>query len=177
MWLVAVFLAAVVHSNVNPRPRKLGAVYFNGPNESQIWVDLDPQPTAGGDAPVRLNVTIKFRGRELHDAPKTATLRVSSNSLVAPMHIRLPVLTLHLADDTVLDLTGPGSVYTFTSSCQKCASDTLLVEVPFSDLERMTESSVILVNALGFEGRLVPEDVAAIRTLMEAVRGGAVVKQ
>jgi hypothetical protein len=176
MWL-AVLLAAVVHSNVNPLPRTLGAFYFNGPDESQIWMEVDPQPPGGGDAPVRLNVTIRSRGRELRGTPKIATLRVSSTSpLVAPTHIRLPVLTFHLADDTVLDLTAPGTVYGFTASCEQCSSDTLTADVPFSVLDTMTRSSVILVNAMGFEGRLMPQDVAAIRTLVDAVKDGATVK-
>ena len=175
MWL-AVLLAAVVHANVHPMPRQLGAFYFNSPDESQIWVDLDPQPTGGGEAPVRLNFTIKFRGRELDTTPAHATIRVTSNSFVAPTHIRLPVLTLHLADDTVIDLTGPGSVYSFTASCHTCPSDTLVTDIPFTVLEQMTASSVIVVNTLGFDGKLVSEDVAAMRRLVAAVKDGATVK-
>jgi CheY-like chemotaxis protein len=155
---------------------QLGAFYFNSPDESQIWVDLDPQPTGGGEAPVRLNFTIKFRGRELDTTPTHATIRVTSNSFVAPTHIRLPVLTLHLADDTVIDLTGPGSVYSFTASCQTCPSDTLVTDIPFTVLEQMTTSSVIVVNTLGFDGKLVSEDVAAMRRLVAAVKDGATVK-
>jgi hypothetical protein len=172
MWS-AVLLAAQLHANATPQPRELGAFYFNALEQSQIWVEVAPRPSDGRDSPVRINVTVKFRGRELHGAPKIATLRASSNIFVAPLHVTIPVLRFHLADDTVLDLTGPGSVYAFTANCDNCAADTLVTDVPVSVVEQMSASSVILVEALGFSVRLVPDDVAAIRRLVDAVRDGA----
>jgi hypothetical protein len=170
--ITLVLLAAVLHANATPAPRDIGAFYFNGTNQSQVWVDLDPAQAGGGEGPARVNLTIKFSGRELAGPPKTVTIRATSKALVAPTKIRLPILTFHLSDDTVIDLTGPGAVYAFTASCERCASDTLLADVSFSTLQQMTASSVILVNALGFEGRLSPEDVAAIRRLVDAVQNG-----
>jgi hypothetical protein len=170
--ITLVLLAAVLHANSAPTPRDIGAFYFTGTNQSQVWVDLDPAPNGGGEGAVLVNVTIKFKGRELSSAPKTATIRAMSKALVAPMKIRIPVLTFHLSDDTVIDLTGPGTVYSFTAGCKDCPSDTLLADVPFTVLQQMTSSSVIVVNALGFEGRLLPDDVAAIRRLVEAVQNG-----
>lgn len=175
MWL-AVLLAAVIHTNVNPTPRRLGAVYFDPPGESQVWVDLDAQALTGGPSPVRLNITIRFRGRQLRGAPKTATIRAYSNALVSPLSIRVPVLKLHLADDSVIDLTAPGTTYTFTASCETCSNDTILTDVPFAELDRLVGSSVILLEVMGFQGKLVQEDTRAIRDLVEAVRDGAVVK-
>jgi hypothetical protein len=49
-------------------------------------------------------------------------------------------------------------------------------DIPFSDLEHIAASSVILVNALGFEARHIQDDSTAIRHLVEAVRDGAVIK-
>jgi hypothetical protein len=178
MWL-AVLLAAVIHSNVNPTPRRLGAVFFNGPNESQVWVDLDAQPVGTGGTPIRVNFTVKFRGRELAETPKTVTIRATAPALANPLLVRLPVLQLHLADDTVFDLTAPGKTYGFFAAgphCENCSSDTVAADIPFSDLEHIAASSVILVNALGFEARLIQDDSTAIRHLVEAVRDGAVVK-
>src|SRR4029079_13120192 len=114
--------AAVLHANASPSPRQIGAFYFNGPDQSQVWVDLDPVPDGGGAPPVRVNVTIRFRGHELHDAPKTATIRVTSNRLAAPQKIRLPILTFRLADDTVIDLTsGPAAGSPFVARCDQVA--------------------------------------------------------
>lgn len=180
MWLVAVLLAAVIHTNVNPTPRRLGAVYFNGPNESQVWVDLDAEPLAkGGNAPIRINFTVKFRGRELADTPKTVTVRATVPALANPLLVRMPVLQLRLSDDTVFDLTAPGKTYAFFAGgphCDNCPSDTVAADIPFSDLEHIAMSSVVLIDALGFEARLVPEDAAAIRQMIDALRGGAVVR-
>jgi hypothetical protein len=182
MWLTALLLAAVIHANVNPTPRRLGAFYFNGPNESQVWVDLDAQPTDRDDPPVRLNFTVKFRGRELQDKPKVVTIRAGAGIYAAPTRVRLPILQLHLADNTVFDLTAPGAPYGFVpsvscdSSVGNCTADTVVADMKFSDVEHLITSSYVLVNALGFQARLVPEDVAALRALVEAVREGAVVK-
>lgn len=166
-------LLAVLHANPSPQPRQLGAFYFNGIDQSQVWVDLDPQPADRSAPPVRMNFTVRFKGRELDGPPKAVTIRVASNPLAAPTRIRLPILQLHLADDTVLNLTAPGATYQFTASCENCSADTLAVDVPFADIERLTRSSVVLVDALGFELRLLPEDMAAIRSLTDAVRNGA----
>jgi len=88
----------------------------------------------------------------------------------------VPVLKFHLPDDTVLDLTAPGSTYVFTASCETCSNDTIVTDVPFAELDRITGSSALLLEVLGFEGKLVQEDIRAIRELVEAVRDGAVVK-
>jgi hypothetical protein len=185
MWLTAVLLAAVVHSNVSPTPRRIGAFYFNGPNESQIWVDVDAQPIGRNDPPVRINFTVKFKGRELPGSPKLITVRAGAGIYDAPTHVRVPVLQLHLADDTVFNLTAPGAPYAFVSSmpCHNaeggvagCTADTVVADMKFSDVEHLVASSFVLVDALGFQARLVPEDVAAIRALVEAVRDGATVK-
>jgi len=55
-------------------------------------------------------------------------------------------------------------------------NDTIITDVPFAELDRITGSSALLLDVLGFEGKLVQEDIRAIREFVEAVRDGAVVK-
>jgi hypothetical protein len=169
---ILVLLAALIHPNAGPPPRVIGAFYFDALNQSQVWVDLDPL-SREGPSPVRLNFTIAFKGRTLTGPPKTATIRASSSMMANPLRVRLPVLRFHLADDTIIDLTTPDRVYLFTASCENCSSDTLVTDLPFRDLQVIAQSSVVSVDAMGFDVRLVPDDMAAIRKLIDAVADGA----
>jgi hypothetical protein len=166
-------VAALLHPNASPQPRDLGAFYFDAGDQSQVWVDLDPRPLETGPSPVRLNVTIGFKGRRLTGTPKTATLRASASSWVAPLRVRMAILQFKLADGSIIDLTTADRVFQFTASCEKCSADTLVTDVPFRDLEIIARLAVVSVNALGFDVELVPADMAALRKLVDAVVDGA----
>ena len=173
--ITAVLLAAVLHANASPMPRQIGAFYFNGPDQSQVWVDLDPRVLEEGPNPLRLNVTVAFPGRTLAGAPPRVTVRAASNDAAFPLRVRVPVLKFILHTGEAIDLTGPGSVYQFSAGCEKCPANTLTVDMPFAQLQTIAASPLIEADALGFRMRLTPSDVTALRKLVAAVSDGVTV--
>jgi hypothetical protein len=173
MWLVLV--AALLHPNSSPKSGELGAFYFDVLNESQVWVDLNPRVLEDGPNPVRLNVTVAFPGRTLASTPPRVRVRAKSDGGAFPLRVRVPVLQFHLHDGSVIDLTGPGSVYYFFPECDQCAADTLKTDMAFDQLQTLAASPLIEADALGFRMRLTPSDVTALRKLVAAVSDGATV--
>jgi hypothetical protein len=173
--MLLILLAVLLHPNASPQPGELGVFYFDVLNQSQVWVDLDPQLLEAGPNPIRLNVTIAFPGRELKTSPARATIRAASDSALFPLRVRVPVLRFRLHDGTLVDLTGPGTAYQFSASCEKCWNDTLVADIPFTALQTMAASPLIEVSAMGFELRLTPRNLVALRRLVEAVAQGVTV--
>jgi hypothetical protein len=173
MWLV--LIAALLHPNSTPRPGEVGAFYFDVLNESQVWVDLEPTVLEDGPNPIRVNFTAAFKGRSIGDAPPRIRVRAKSDGSMFPLRIRVPVLQFQLHDDSVIDLTGTGSVYNFFPGCEKCAADTLTTDMPFAQFQTLAASPYVQVEALGFKLRLSPKDLTALRKLSAAVSDGATV--
>jgi hypothetical protein len=170
MWLVLV--AALLHPNSSPKSGELGAFYFDVLNESQVWVDLHPRVLDEGPNPVRLNVTVAFPGRTLASAPPRVTVRATSDDSAFPLRIRVPVLRFDLHNGTAIDLTGPGSVYQFQQGCENCAANMLVTDVKWEQLQTITDSPLVEVEALGFRLRLAPADITALRKLVTTVSEG-----
>ena len=97
MWVFRVLLVATVLSqNSTPSLAQLGSFYFETLNQSQIWINLEPQGSIPGPNPIRLNFTVAFTGRILDRAPDIVEVRAESMNTAFPMRIRQPILRFHL---------------------------------------------------------------------------------
>jgi hypothetical protein len=172
----SLLLAAVLQTNATPAPGQIGAFYFEGMNESQVWVDLTPKSVEPGPSPVLLNVTVRFKGRRSTSAPAVADIRATSVPLAFPLRLRQPILRLVTSDGREYDLTAPGRLSRFTASCEDCQLDTLTTRLAFEELREIARSSQVTLNALGFEMRLTPTDLKALGALIDAVNDGAAIK-
>jgi hypothetical protein len=173
--LVAAASGSVVSTNVNPRLREIGAAYFDVLDQSQVWMNVEPELPKPDPAPVILNVTVAFHGLELKAAPTTVRVRAESVSGTFPLRIRQPILRLVLDRTTTIDLTGPGSTYQFISSTQDGAVDTIVTELPFDSLRQIARATDVTLDALGFSMPLTPADLAAWGVFIHTVEDGVVV--
>jgi hypothetical protein len=176
MGIVLLLLAAVLQTNATPKPREIGAFYFDALNQSQVWVTLSPESVEPGPNPVLLNVTVSFPGRRLQGPPKTVEIRATAISTAFPLRIRQPILRFNASDGRTYDLTAPGRVSQFVASCQECPLDTLTTRLAFEELREIARSSDVTLNALGFALRLTPADLAALGTLIDAVDDDVMIK-
>jgi hypothetical protein len=174
--LISLLLAAVLQTNATPSAGEIGAFYFEAMNESQVWVDLSPQTVEEGPAPVLLNVTIRFKGRRSDVPPAVADIRAASVNTAFPLRVRQGILRFTTTDGREYDLTAPGRLSRFTSSCDKCSLDTLTTRLAFDELQEIARSPQVTMNALGFEMRLTPGDLKLLAALIDAVREGVVIK-
>jgi hypothetical protein len=169
-----------VVTNTNPAVRQIGANYFELLRQSQVWINLEPQSTEPGPAPILLNVTVAFPGRQMNAQPRTVKFRAQTPCLpvIFPLRVRQPILRFTFGGVTALDLTAEGAVYSFIASCGSIGApaDTVATEVPFDMLRKITAESNVGIDALGFSARLTAADLSALRTFTRTVAPGVDVR-
>jgi hypothetical protein len=178
--LSTLLLAVVLQPNLNPSLGQLGVQYFDALNQSQIWINIEPQGPEPGPNPFRLNFTMMFPGRTLGGSPEVFEVRAEMNAGVFPTTIRQPILRFQLGDGIEIDLTAPGKSFQFISGCLNsvtpCAQDTVLVRLPFETMQRIAKSDDVKIDALGFTARLRPEDIQSLRKFIETVGNGVQIR-
>jgi hypothetical protein len=174
--LAAAASGTIVSTNVNPRLREIGAIYFDALDQSQVWMNVAPELPKPDPAPVILNMTVAFHGLELKGAPTNVRVRAESVTGTFPLRIRQPTLRFVLDRSTTIDLTGPGSTYQFIPSSQDGAVDTIVTEMPFDSLRQIARATNVTLDALGFSMPLTPADLAAWRVFIHTVEDGLVVR-
>jgi hypothetical protein len=195
VWLLAIAPAAAQQSGGRPAElasrqspafRELGAFYFDGSNESQVWVNVEPEHVEGPPDPIVFNVTVKFPGLKLNRAPATVELRpqVKCVPQVYPSRPRLPVFTLTIDAMPKIDLSPDGRTSFFMPSCggptgpdTNSTWDTVATVVPFAMLQQMASAKSVTVEAIGFTVRMTPADFNALKALVAAVEHGVTVRK
>jgi hypothetical protein len=173
MWVFRVLLVATVLSpNPTPSLGQLGAYYFETLNQSQIWINLEPQGSIPGPNPIRLNITVAFTGLRLDRAPDVVEVRAEPVHGTFPMRIRQPTLRFQLGGGTEMDLTAPGKTFHFISRCPDCQADMVIAPMPFDALRSIANSSTVGIDALGFAAHLKPADLQSLRKFIDVVGNG-----
>lgn len=165
-------IVTILSPNPNPSLGQLGAYYFDTLNQSQVWINLQPQGLESGPDPIRLNVTVAFPGRMLERVPDVVNVRAESMSSVFPMRIRQPVLRFQLGGGTEMDLTAPGNGFQFIARCPDCSLDTVIARVRLDALRQIVGSSTVSIDALGFSARLKPADLQSLRKFLDVIGNG-----
>ncbi len=136
---------------------------------------MTPYPDEAPPGVSRLNVTVRFSGRQLKSAPATATFTAFSNEANFPSRARTPTLRITTTDGRVHDLAAIGTEVTLTPPCSDdtCTmtdrSGRLSVRVPFDELRQLATSPTLSVSAMGFDSELSTEQVDALRRLLEVI--------
>lgn len=167
-----VLLAVLLHPNTTPKAGELGAFYFDTPDETQVWVNMEPQLVEHGPNPVQLTVTVAFKGRVLKTPPDHVSMRAAASGTAFPTKVRQAILRFELLGGRVIDLTAPDGKFLFSASCDKCAADVINADISFDDLQALARSSGTSVEALGFSLVLSPQDIAGLQRLVKAVNEG-----
>jgi hypothetical protein len=162
--------------NIQPALRQIGGVYFNGVNQSQVWMNIEPRLAGSSVAPVVLNLTVAFSGRRLDRAPRAVTLRAEPAWGAFPLLIRQPILRIVANRTATIDLTSAGSNYFVTASAGSGPANTIVADLPLESLRRMAQATDVTADTLGFTLRLSAADLAAWRAFLEAIEGGVVVR-
>jgi hypothetical protein len=176
MWMlfVSLTLISIILPNPSPSLGRIGAFYFDVMDQSQVWINLEPQNSKPGPNPVKLNFTVAFPGHEIEHAPDAVDVRAEPNGVFF-QRIQ-PILRFRIEDGSELDLTAPGKRFQFISRCQDCAADTIVARMPFSDLRKIAGSSSLAIEALGFTVRMKPEDLQSLRQYVQTVQEGVKIK-
>jgi hypothetical protein len=173
MWAFGVLLVITVLSqNSTPSLGQLGAYYFETLNQSQIWINLEPQGSMPGPNPIRLNITVAFTGLRLDRAPDVVEVRAESVAGTFPTTIRQPILRFQLGGGTAMDLTAPDKTFHFIARCPDCPADTVIARMPLDALRSIAHSSTVGIDALGFGAHLKPADLQSLRKFIDVVGNG-----
>jgi len=168
-----ILLAATVLSpNATPSLGQLGAHYFETLNQSQIWINLEPEGSIPGPNPIRLNITVAFTGRVLDRPPDVVEVRAESVGSAFPLQIRRPLLRFQPGGGNEMDLTAPGRTFQFIARCPECPADTVVARMPFAALRSIANSSTMEIDALGFAAHLNAADLQSLRKFIDVVGHG-----
>ena len=167
-----------------PEMRQIGAYYFDGMNESQVWINVEPEHVEGGPPPIIFNVTIKFPGLRLLQEPAMVELHPQVRCL-PPVYLtrpRLPIFRLTIGSDPKIEMSPDGKTSFFLASCGggpegTTTFDAVSTQVPFAMLRRLAEARAVTVEAIGFTVRFRPEDFAALQTFVRTVEHGVTLKR
>jgi hypothetical protein len=154
--------------------RQIGAYYFEAFQKSEVWISLEPQGLQLGPNPLRLNVTASFPGRSIDHPPSVVELRAESIGGTFPNKVRQPAFRLDFDRGVELDLTDQAHSFQFVSSCAACQLDTVVARVPVAVLRDLATSRT-LIHALGFAVRFQPEDLMALRKLVDTLNQGVAI--
>jgi hypothetical protein len=176
MWMLSasLMLVSIILPNPSPSLGRIGAFYFDVMDQSQVWIDFEPQNSQPGSNPVKLNFTVAFPGHEIEHAPDVVEVRAEPNGVF--FQTIQPILRFRIGDGSQLGLTAPGKTFQFISRCEDCAADTVVTRMPFSDLCKIAGSSSLTVEALGFIIRMKPEDIQSLRQYVQTVQEGVRIK-
>ena len=94
-----------------PSLGQIGAFYFEIMDQSQVWIDLEPQNSEPGPNPIKLNFTVAFHGHEIEHAPDMVEVRARSYNTAFPQITRRPMLGFRLEDGSEVDLAAPGKTF------------------------------------------------------------------
>ena len=167
-----------------PQTGEIGAYYFDTPNESQVWVSIEPANTEAGPKPVLLNITVKFPGTRLDGAPATVQLRaqVRCFPVVFPERVRQPILVFSI-DGAKVDLSPDGQRSHFLPTCTgvprdgQFTLDTVLAQVPFDLVRRLASAKDVRMDAIGFSLRFTADDFSQLQSFVRAIESGVVLKK
>jgi hypothetical protein len=137
---------------------------------------MEPQTVEPGLNPVKLTVTAAFPGLILEHGPDSVELRAEAIGNAFPLRARKPVFRLVPDNGPESDLTAPGKAYQFFSSCSGCWADTLVVRMPFSDLQRVAASGALTIEVLGFTVRASNTDLQCLRKFIDTIKDGVTIR-
>ncbi|HEY6212528.1 MAG TPA: hypothetical protein VIW45_09595 [Vicinamibacterales bacterium] len=169
----------------HPDLREIGAFYFETPNESQIWINVEPASDESGPRPITINVTTKFAGTRVDGPPATAEVRaqVLCFPVVHPERVRVPILVFSI-DGAKVDLSPDGvRAAQFVPSCTgyrrdgRFTLDTVVARVPFELVRRLAGAKAVDVDAIGFTVHFGPDDFGALQSFVRAVEHGVALKR
>lgn len=170
-------LASVITTNITPALGQIGAHYFDSLNQSQVWINIEPQNLAPGPNPVQLNATVAFSGRTLSTAPAAVDIRVQAHCLlVFPTRIRQAMLTLTY--DGIEVRAGRDLPFRTSSACGDDfgSVDVVLTRIPFVQFGQIAAARDVEIRALGFHVRVTTSDLRALSSFQTAVASGVTVR-
>ena len=165
----------IIAANPTPRPGQIGAIYLDGPGESQVWIDLVPRSDEPGPSLVHINFTLTFPGRQLTQTPATVTVRARTECFAYPTTIRQPTLRFVLDGSRVISPTTPDARLRFVASGCSEGADTIVAQIPFSVLVEISDARDIRVDALGFTLHFTRENRGSVEQFAKLLRGGVAI--
>ena len=170
-----------------PAIGEIGVYYFDGLNESQVWITLETEGLEKkGINPIFFNITAKFPGKKIDRRPMMVELRVQArcDPILLPSRVFTPTFKLTIGTDPMLDLSANGRTSHFITSCGgnpgphdlPSTLDTVVTSVPFETLRHLADANSATMTAIGFSVGLTPENFDLLRTYAQILERGVVVR-
>jgi hypothetical protein len=174
----AVALAVtIIATNITSTPGQIGANFFDGLNESQVWINVEPRNLEGGRSPIVVNATVSFPGRTLAAAPASVELRAQAYCYEFLNRVRQPVFSL-IVDGVPVPLDTPDKPVQANAACGNGfgSVDVVITRLGFPQFLAIAAAREVIVDALGFHTQLTASDLQALGMFARTVAAGVSIK-
>jgi len=163
---------------LGPTGHPISTFYYAREDETETWIEIVPDVRQNKLKPMRLNFSVKTRGKSVLTPPDSVTLTPILDPLYDPNMRRQPVARLLLDGQQQLDLkptianligqTHVGA--SVLSPCEGCAPDRIITTIPADTFRKIVLSQKVEGAALGLDFFLSAEQLDVLRGFAKHVK-------
>ncbi len=144
-------------------------------DETETWIEIVPDVRQSKLKPMRLNFSVKTRGKSVLAPPDSVTLTPILAPLYDPNIRRQPVARLLLDGQERLDLKPTianliGRSTSVLSPCEGCTPDRIITTIPADTFRKIVLSQKVEGSALGLDFFLSAEQLDVLRGFAQHVK-------
>ena len=132
-------------------------------DETETWIEIVPDVRQSKLKPMRLNFSVKTRGKSVLTPPDSVTLTPILDPLYDPNVRRQPVARLLLDGQQEVELKPTLANLVLSFPCEGCAPDRIITTIPADPFRKIVLSQKVEGAALGLDFFLSAEQLDVLR--------------
>ena len=144
---------------LEPSGHPISTFYFAGEDETETWIEIVPDVRQSKLKPMRLNFSVKTRGKSVLTPPDSVTLTPILDPLYDPNVRRQPVARLLLDGQQEVELKPTLANLVLSFPCEGCAPDRIITTIPADPFRKIVLSQKVEGAALGLDFFLSAEQL------------------
>ena len=144
---------------LEPSGHPISTFYDAREDETETWIEIVPDVRQSKLKPMRLNFSVKTRGKNVLTPPDSVTLTPILDPLYDPNVRRQPVARLLLDGQQEVELKPTLANLVLSFPCEGCAPDRIITTIPADTFRKIVLSQKVEGAALGLDFFLSAEQL------------------
>ena len=144
---------------LEPSGHPISTFYDAREDETETWIEIVPDVRQSKLKPMRLNFSVKTRGKSVLTPPDSVTLTPILDPLYDPNVRRQPVARLLLDGQQEVELKPTLANLVLSFPCEGCAPDRIITTIPADTFRKIVLSQKVEGAALGLDFFLSAEQL------------------
>ena len=159
-----------IAQRLDPSGHPISTFYDAREDETETWIEIVPDVRQSKLKPMRLNFSVRTRGKSVLTPPDSVTLTPILHFLYDPNMRRQPVARLLLDGQQQLDLEPTNIANLIFSPCEGCTPDRIITTIPADTFRKIVLSQKVEGAALGLDFFLSAEQLDVLRGFAKHVK-------